>query len=191
MKILKNILLALAVILAIAAVGIYFLPDHYNVSKTIVINKPAAAVYANVSDFNKWSTWSPFQEMDPKASNVVEGAPSAAGHKLSWDGEKTGKGNMTISDVVPFTSLNSNMVFIRPFNATAKDYWRLEQMGDSTKVIWGTEGGLSYPLGRLFGLSVDKMLGGMQQHGLDNLKKICEAMPDAATLDSTAVVVIR
>ncbi len=191
MKILKNILLALVVILAIASVGIYFLPDHYNVSKTIVINKPADVVYSQVSDFNKWSAWSPFQEMDPKASNVVEGAPSAAGHKLSWEGEKSGAGNMTISAAVPGQSVNSDLEFIKPFKATAKDYWKLEQTGNTTKVVWGTEGGLSYPFGRLFGLSVDKMLGEMQQHGLDNLKKVCEALPDVAALDSTAVVVIK
>lgn len=188
MKILKSILIALVVILAIAAVGTYFLPDHYNISNTVEIAKPANVVYAQVSDFNKWSAWSPFQEMDPEASHDVEGAPAAAGHKLSWKGEKSGAGCMTLSTAVPGKSLESDLQFLKPMNATAKDYWKLEETGNTTKVTWGTQGGLSYPFGRLFGLSVDAMLGKMQKHGLDNLKKVCESIP-AIVPDSTTVVI--
>ncbi len=190
MKILKNILLAIAVILGIAAVGIYFLPDHYNVSSSVEISRPSDVVYAQVSDFNKWAAWSPYQEMDPKAAHIVEGTASSPGHKLSWDGKKSGAGNMTIATTEVGKSVNSDLNFIKPFKATAKDYWKLEQTGNTTKVTWGTEGGLSYPFGRLFGLSVDDMLGKSQKHGLDNLKKICEAIAEAP-LDSTAVVIVK
>lgn len=190
MKILKNILIAIAVILGIAAVGIYFLPDRYNVSSSIEITKPSEVVYAQVSDFNKWSTWSPWQELDPKASIRVEGASSSEGHKMTWNGEKSGEGNMTIVLTEPGKRVSSELNFIKPFKATAKDYWTLEQTGNTTKVTWGTEGGLSYPFGRLFGLSVDDMLGKSQKHGLENLKKVCEAISDAS-LDSTAVVIVK
>lgn len=67
-------------------------------------------------------------------------------------------------------------VFTRPMDATAKDYWRFEDKGDKTNVVWITSGGLKYPFGRLFGLAVDKVVGDTERKGLENLKKVCEAM---------------
>ncbi len=190
MKIFKNILLAIAVILGIAAVGVYFLPDHYNVSSSVEISKPADVVYSQVNDFNKWALWSPYQEMDPEAAHMVDGTAGAPGHKLSWDGRKSGAGSMTIATTEVGKSMNSDLHFIKPFEAQAKDYWKFEQVGSITKVTWGTEGGLSYPMGRLFGLSVDDMLGKSQKHGLENLKKICEAIENAPA-DTMDLVVIK
>lgn len=190
MKIFKNILLAIAVILGIAAVGIYFLPDHYSVSSSVEIARPANVVYAHVSDFKKWAAWSPWQELDPEATITVEGAASSIGHKMTWNGEKSGSGNMTIADMEAGKSVNSDLNFIKPFKATAKDHWTLEQNENVTKVTWGTEGGLSYPFGRLFGLSVDDMLGKSQKHGLENLKKVCEATNEAPS-DSISVVIVK
>jgi len=188
MKILKNILIAVVVIVFIAAVGIYFLPNHYTVSRSIEINKPADVVYAQLSDFGKWGAWSPWQEMEPEAKVTLDGTPAQPGHKMSWDGKKLGKGDMTIVSATANKAVSSDLEFISPFQMKAKDYFQLEAMGDKTKVTWTDAGGLKYPMGRLFGLTMDKMLGGQYEHGLQNLKKVCEAIPaPVATSDTTII----
>ena len=50
MKILKNLLIALAVIVVVGGIVLYFLPNHYTVTNSIEINKPADVVYAQISD---------------------------------------------------------------------------------------------------------------------------------------------
>jgi polyketide cyclase/dehydrase/lipid transport protein len=188
MKILKNILIAVAVIAVIGLIALYFMPNHYTVSNSIEINKPADVVYAQVSDFNKWGAWDPWMEMDPEAKVTVEGTPGTPGHKMSWDGKKSGMGSMTIISAGTNQWVYSGLEFIKPFKATAKDEIKLEASGDKTKVTWTNTGGLSFPMGRLFGLSVDKALGTDQRKGLDKLKKYTEALvaAPAAPADTTA-----
>ena len=190
MKILKNLLIALVVILAVGGIVLYFLPNHYSVSNSIEINKPADVVYSQVYDFNKWGTWDPWMEADPAAKVTVEGTPGTPGHKMSWDGQKSGMGSMTIISSGLNQFVYSQLDFIKPFKATAKDKITLEAAGDKTKVTWTNTGGLPFPFGRLMGLSIDKMLGGDQRKGLDKLKKFTEAMPASAPVasaDTTAV----
>ena len=76
-------------------------------------------------------------------------------------------------------TISSELNFVKPFKAEAKDIWQLEAMGDKTKVTWINSGGLKYPFGRLFGLSVDKMMDKQHTKGLNNLKKYCESLPAA------------
>ncbi len=189
MKIVKNIGLALVVIVVIGLIVLYFMPNQYKVSNSIEINKPADVVYAQVADFNKWGTWDPWMEMDPEAKVTVEGTPGAPGHKMSWDGKKSGQGNMTLISAGVNEHVYSQLEFLKPFKASAKDMILLEPSGDKTKVTWTNTGGLPFPFGRLFGLSVDKALGTDQRKGLEKLKKFTEAMvvtPPATPTDSTA-----
>jgi hypothetical protein len=187
MSMLKKMLLALGIILVIAAVGVYFLPNQYNVSNSIEINKPVDVVYAQLNDFNRWHAWSPWAEKEPTAQTTIEGTPGAKGHKMSWDGKQLGAGSMTLSWADMNKTIHSDLEFLKPFKAKAKDQWDFEAVGDKTKVTWTNSGGLAYPMGRLFGISVSKMMNEEQRHGLDNLKKYCESMPaPVASNDSTS-----
>jgi hypothetical protein len=187
MSIVRNLLIAFAIILVIAAVGIYFLPNNYTLTNSIVIDRSPELVYGQVSDFNKWAAWSPWQEQEPTAKVTYEGTPGNEGHKMSWSGEKVGEGSMTLVATAENESLICRDVFVKPMNSTAKDYWRFETDSNRTKVTWITTGGLKYPFGRLFGLAVDKVVGETERHGLENLKKVCEAIDipqPVATVDS-------
>lgn len=177
MKILKSILIALAVIFVITGIGIYFLPNHYEITNTIEIRQPAHLVYSQIADFAKWGQWDPWKEMDPESKATFEGSPGTIGHKTTWKGDKTGEGTMEIAYLQANSSLNLNLEFLKPWKASAKSMWILEEANGITKVSWTTRGGLPFPFGRLMGLTMDKMLGSQQQHGLDNLKKVCEALP--------------
>ena len=188
MKIVKNIGLALLVIIAISLVVLYFMPNEYKVSNSVEINKPAELIYAQVYDFNKWGTWDPWAEMDPNAKYTFEGAPGKPGHRMSWDSKKIGVGSLTIKSAGVNEHVYSQLEFTKPFKLSAKDMILLEPNGDKTKVTWTTSGGLSFPKQRIMGLFMDKMLGADQRKGLEKLKNFVEAMPVApltASADST------
>lgn len=191
MSIVKNLLIAFAVILVIASVGIYFLPNTYTLTNSIVINRSPELVYAQVADFNKWAAWSPWQEKEPNAKVTYEGTGGAEGHKMSWEGKKVGEGSMTLVAAAENESLVCTDVFVKPMKATAKDYWHFGTDSNGTKVTWITTGGLKYPFGRLFGLAVYKVVGDTERHGLENLKKVCEAIEVAqpvAVIDSAGMI---
>jgi hypothetical protein len=176
MKIFKNVLIALGVLVLIALAGIYFLPSHYQVSNTIEINKPIQLVFGEVADFNKWKDWSPWTQMEPTATLTIEGKPGTVGHKMSWSGRQLGEGSATIGDVNPYLGIATDLDFVKPMKTTSKDYWIFEPKGDKTLATWRSSGDLSYPIGRLIGLNMDKIVGVPERHGLENLKKVCEAM---------------
>lgn len=173
MKILKNIFFAFLVIVAIVLVGIYFLPESYSVSRSIEIEKPISEIIPHVNDFNQWSAWSPWYEMEPEAQLVIEGTPGTVGHKMSWNGKKNGVGSLTLTSVAA-NGMEGNLEFVKPLAMKSKDIWFFKEENQKTEVTWTSTGHLSYPLGRLFGLSLDQMLGEQKEHGLKKLKEVCE-----------------
>ena len=189
MKILKNLLIALVVILAVGGIVLYFLPNHYSVSNSIEINRTPDVVYSQIYDFNKWGNWDPWMEADPEAKVTIEGTPGTPGHKMSWEGKKSGMGSMTIKSAGTNQFIYSQLEFIKPFKMTAKDELKLEANGEKTKVTWTMSGGLAFPMGRLVGLSIEKMVSPDQKKGLEKLKKFTEALPvlPALAADTMAV----
>ena len=177
MKLVKNILIGVVILTIITTIALYFLPTQYTVSNSIEINQRAEVIYAQVYDFNKWGTWDPWMENDPAAKITIEGAPGTPGHKMSWNGKKSGIGSLTIISSGTNRFVYNQLDFKKPFEATAKDMIRLEPNGDKTTVTWTNTGGAPFITGRLFGLFADKMLGPDQRKGLEKLKKFTEAMP--------------
>ncbi len=188
----KNLVIALIVIVIIAAAGIYFLPNHYTLVNSVEINRPPSMVYPQVSNFNNWQAWSAWHEKEPDAKVTVTGEPGIEGQKMSWEGKEVGVGSMTLVGAAENESLVCSDAFEKPMEATSKDYWRFEANGDKTTVTWTTTGGLKYPFGRLFGLAVDKVVGATERKGLENLKALCEGMEipalPLATTDSLNTV---
>ena len=62
MRILLKTLLLLW--LLIVAVG-YFLPNQYQVSRTLVINANTQSIHAYTEDLKHWQNWQPWLDSDP------------------------------------------------------------------------------------------------------------------------------
>ena len=188
MKALKNTGIALVLIAAIVLIVLYFMPNQYSISHSIEIERPASAVYAQVYDFNKWGTWDPWMKLDPAAKVTIEGTPGLPGHKMSWNGKKSGSGSITVKSTLTNQLVYSELEIVKPMASKGKDIITLEQVGDKTKVTWTNSGGLTFPWGRFRGLFINKMYGKAQQDGLQTLKTFVEAQPvvPVAVADSTA-----
>ncbi len=175
MKILKIIGISLGALVGIILLVAAFLPSEYNVSRSIEISKSADSVYAVVSDFSVFTRWSPWSEKEPNIKVTITGEKGTVGSSYAWVGTATGQGRLTISSLELGSYINQNLVFLTPFESKSEVSWTFEPSLNGTKTTWSNKGHLDYPLGRFFGLGMEKMLGPDYEHGLANLKKYIES----------------
>src|SRR5215472_1631005 len=116
----KKILLALAAVVAILLVVIALQPSTYRVERSTTINAPAQTVFAQVNDFHKWDSWSPWAKLDPGMKQSYEGASAGNGAVYKWNGNKdVGEGQMTITESHPSDLIKISLQFIKPFAANS------------------------------------------------------------------------
>jgi len=169
------------VIVIIGAIVVLFffvaalMPSEKKLERSIIINRPAAGIYALVSDFHNYKKWNPWSERDPEAKSEISGKPHEIGHRWSWDGKVIGSGELKIKELDQDRYILSDLIFLSPKKMEAEDYWQFEPIGeDKTKVTWGHISDLRFPTERYFGLFLGRMLGSDFEKGLQNLKQLSE-----------------
>ncbi len=168
MKILKHIGFGiLGLVILIVMVGLIASND-FKVEKSITINAPASEIHPYVSNLKRQDEWSVWAAMDPDQKVSYEGVDGQVGSKSMWDGEITGKGYQEITSVSP-TRIESNLVFTDPYESKAEVYINLESVGSGTKVTWGFDSEMPFPM-NIFLLFGDMGIGDDFQKGLENLK---------------------
>ncbi len=178
----KKLALIVGVLLAIAAVVIATRPSQYTVVRSLLINAPVETAYGFVFDFHKWSTWSPWDHLDPTMQRTYRGAPAGVGAIYEWVGnDQVGSGRMTIADAKPPTAIGITLEFLKPFESTARTEFQFEVTPEGTKVSWKMIGENNF-VGKFFSLVVnmEQMIGGDFERGLQALKVATEAA-DRAT----------
>ena len=178
MKILKNILLTIALIIVIALIAAIFLKKEYSVERDIVINKPKDSVYHYIKYLKNQDNYSKWAKMDPNAKKEYKGTDGTVGFASSWDSDikDVGKGEQTIKGMVENESIDYSIHFIKPFEGMADAYMTVEPEGaNHTKVRWGFVGKMKYPMNlMLLFMNMDKMIGDDLTIGLKNLKTLLD-----------------
>lgn len=177
MQLARNILLTIGGVILFLVLIAFFLPPAYHVERSIEINQPVEIVFDQVVDLNNYMQWNPWTEKDPNVKNKITGEPTVPGMKWSWDGKKTGKGNLTLVEFKRNEFIRNRLVFEYPNQMEADDLWIFEEINGKTIVRWVNSGDLNFPIGRWFGLFMDKMMGKDFEKGLENLKNKCEKTP--------------
>ena len=177
---LKMILVALVVLVALLAGIGMFLPRQVHVERAATIDAPPATVFAVVNGFTLFNKWSPWHDLDPNAQYTFDGPARGVGARLSWQGDpKTvGTGSQEIIESRPFEMVKSSLDLGDQGTATAQ--FALSPEGNGTKITWSldTDMGMS-PVSRYFGLMMDGMVGKDYEKGLASLKALTEGMPRA------------
>jgi hypothetical protein len=171
------VLIALAVIVALVAVVVALQPSTFQVVRTATISAPANVVFAQVNDLHKWEGWSPWAKLDPTMKQTYEGQPAGTGAIYSWNGNRNvGEGRMTITESRPDDLVGIKLEFMRPFAGTNDVEFTFKPDGKQTVVTWSMAGNKNF-ITKAFGLvmSMDKMVGGMFEQGLAQLKTIAES----------------
>ena len=174
MKILKKILIVLAILLTIPLIVALFVGKDYAVERQILINKPKAEVFGylklikNQDNFSKWAM------MDPDMKRSYNGTDGTVGFISSWEStnEEVGQGEQEIKKITDGERLDLELRFIKPFESTEKAYMTTEAISDNqTKVKWGFKGHMDYPTNiTLLFLDFEQLIGGDLQTGLERLK---------------------
>jgi uncharacterized protein YndB with AHSA1/START domain len=173
---LKNI--AIAVVVLVAAVLLFAAtrPDNFSVERTASIKAPPEKIFPLITNLHSWGSWSPWENMDPAMKRTYSGAASGKGAVYAWQGNsKVGEGRMEITDVSPPSEVTIKLDFVKPFEGHNIAEFKLEPKGDSTNVTWTMYGPTAY-VAKVIGIfvSMDSMIGKEFETGLANLKTVAE-----------------
>ncbi len=169
-----------AIIVIIFALG-FVLPDKVHVEREAVIDAPQEEVFALISDFKSWNSWSPWAAKDPDTKYTYSG--SGVGHKMVWESDDPNVGNG--SQVITAFEAPSLVVTHLEFDGMggADASFTLSPVeGGGTKVVWAfhtamRDGFPVYmkPMGAYMGFFMDGWVGKDYEQGLANLKRVAEA----------------
>lgn len=178
MKLLKRILIALLIIIAIPLIAALFIKGNYAVERETTIKKPNQVVFDYVKMIKNQNNWSVWNMKDPNAKMEYSGTDGTVGFISSWDSEmkEVGKGAQEIKKITEGSRIDMELRFERPMTSTDYAYMTTEMIDSTqTKVKWGFNGKMPYPFNILcLFMDMDKMLGPDLEEGLDNLKGILE-----------------
>jgi uncharacterized protein YndB with AHSA1/START domain len=169
----KRILQIIGALILVVLVVPAFLPQKFSMSRSIEINAPVTTVFSKLTDLNEYVKWNPFPEGDP--TNTAQVSGTGAGSSLTWKGDKTGEGKMTIASIEPEQKIAVKMDFYKPMSGEGMVHWITTPKSESaTEMVWTFDQDLPY-FSRYFGLVMDKMMGGHFEKGLVNFKSLVEA----------------
>ena len=172
MKVIKKIIIVLAVLLAIFLIVPLFTGNTYHVERSVVINKDKSVVYSYIIDFNNFESWSPWSEIDPNMDVQIQGKAGKIGSSYSWQGnDEVGKGVMTIQDISE-NEIDIQLKFMEPYETTSPTRYIISELKEGTKVTWEMSGKMEYPTNMmLLFMDIDEQIGADFEKGLANLKK--------------------
>jgi len=179
----KLILVAVALAAVLALIGLV-LPSRVVVTRTASIDAPREDVFAIVNGFVRFNQWSPWFELDPNATYVVEGPAAGVGAVLRWQGDPDAVGSGTLRIVESRApELVTMEVSIGPVSGRRVQL-ALAEEGRGTRVTWSldTEMGAN-PFARYAGLLFDWFIGRDFDKGLARLKELAERPGEGAGSD--------
>lgn len=179
--------IALVAVVLVGAVLAYAAtrPDSLHVQRAASIKAAPEKIFPLINDFRRWSSWSPYEKVDPEMKRAYSGAATGKGAVYEWDGNsQIGQGRMEITETSHPSRVTIKLDFIRPIEGHNVAEFALVPQGDSTTVTWTMDGPSPY-LGKLIGVFVnmDTMIGKEFETGLANLKAIAERSHMSDTLD--------
>lgn len=176
MKILKKVLIALGILIAIPLVLALFMSSSYSLEREITINKPKQEVFDYVKFLKNQNNYSTWNLMDPKMKQSYRGTDGTVGFVSAWESEMMGNGEQEIKKITEGDRIDGELRFKGMFASTSPVYMTTEAVSDSTtKVKWGMQGNMAYPINfmQVF-MSMEKMIGTEYEKSLVNLKTILE-----------------
>lgn len=173
---LKKIAIGITAIIVIILGLALAQPDTFTVTRSTTIKAAPEKIYPLISDFHNWSTWSPWEHLDPKMVRTFSGPQSGVGAVYGWEGnDQVGAGRMEITGAAAPSKIDIKLDFLKPFESHNTTVFTLAPQGDSTTVTWSMSGPSAF-ITKLMGVfvSMDKMVGPDFEKGLASMKAAAE-----------------
>lgn len=169
----KGIIITLVVVVGLGIASMVITKD-FSVSRSTVIEADKATVMAVLGDFNHFSSWDPWSEMDPNIEITTFGEPREVGHGYTWSGNAdVGSGSQEIKSISD-NEISIELKFQEPMEATSSTSYTVNEVSNGTEVIWTMSGSVPY----FFALigDMESELGSQFDQGLGDLKSHIEEM---------------
>jgi hypothetical protein len=169
-----NILLVLALGIAVILLLAAFRPKDFRVVRRRTIAAPPSALFALVNDFRHWRQWSPWENVDPALQRAYDGPAAGVGARYAWVGNnQVGQGSMTILESRAPELIRIKIEFLKPMAGVCDIEFSFKTEGERTLVMWSM-GGCHHFMARVMGLfmNLDRMTGGFFEKGLAELARI-------------------
>jgi len=172
-KAVKVSLALLLLLLGLVVIGGWLLRPTFRVERSLVIQAPAAAIYAHLDSPAGWQRWGAWYRRDPAMQLSQGGAAQGQGASWRWSSASQGRGSIELTVAEPGQRIAYELR-IDDF-APSSGELRLESEGSGTRVIWLMQGDVGgNPLNRWFALFMDRLVGPDFEEGLANLKRLSE-----------------
>jgi effector-binding domain-containing protein len=109
---------------------------------------------------------------------------------MGWDGEISGKGSMTITELVANEKMVYELSFVEPWEMSSVGGFNYTVEDGMINLEWYDKGDIPFsqrPM-MLF-MDLEEMMGPQFEEGLQNIKEICEAMESKPTIEVTELSV--
>jgi uncharacterized protein YndB with AHSA1/START domain len=178
MKILKGILFALLILIALPLIVALLVKKDYAVEREITIEAPKEMVFDYLRYLKNQDNFSVWSEIDPDMRKTFSGTDGTVGFVSAWesDDKNVGKGEQEIMKITEGERIDYELRFYVPFETTDQAYMTTQNIdGGQTLVRWGFNGKFDYPMNIfLLVMDMDRMLGPDLESGLIKLKDIME-----------------
>ena len=171
MKILKIVLVIVAVVLGTFTIYNATLSKEYSVSRTTTMDVDPALVQQIVSDFSTWPEWSAWFLADSTMEYELGTTYVGEGATYSWTSENSGSGAMEILQLTA-SAMETKIDFVG--QGTSYGHWEFTTSNEGKALVsWGFSGEMPL-LMRWMGAQMDKWVGPDFETGLANLTAYAE-----------------
>ena len=116
----------------------------FSASRSITIESDPITVFNKVSDFDNWTTWSPWLVAEPDAKVEVSADSNSVGSIYQWDGNVVGAGELEHMQLEPGKRIGAEIRFKRPWKSQSDVAFNFEQVSGGTEVTWSMNGALPW-----------------------------------------------
>ena len=174
MALLTTIMIGTSALVAGTTAGaIMLLPSSKTVERRTIVNAEPARIYQLLKSNRGFQTFNPYRDSDPSLHIDLFGPAEGVGSAFSFKG-KEGRGTQTITAL----EHNKSVTMQIDLGAMGKpvQHFELREVDGGTEVRWATTSDFGInPVGRIFGVFLDRMLGKTYERGLDNLAQAVAA----------------
>lgn len=171
MKILKNILLGIIILIAIALLAALILPKTFHAGSEITVERNKQDVFNYVKQIKKQKEYDNWSRQDPNIKQEYTGEDGTVGFTYTWKSKKVGDGKQVITHIEGGKRVEMDLYFNNAEEAN-KSFFEVDSLApNQTKVTWQIDGKMPYPF-NLVTLFYD--MNKDFQKGLENLKQNLE-----------------
>jgi uncharacterized protein YndB with AHSA1/START domain len=175
MKVLKAILLVLAILVGIFLLAGLFYPKTLTVEKERRIDASVGTVRQHLTEFRRYEVWWPWTRGGEDVAFRYEGPMGEKGSRMEWDGStEMGSGEVTLEKSGDPIVLRIH--FKKPHESEIRSRFSLKEGEDGTvKLRWSMREELSWPTNAIpHVMNVDERLGSHFEKGLERLAEAVE-----------------